>query len=71
MISLSKNGYGDRVSKSIVVAAGGEFFQIYKMRKKENILTDLMKIPIGWILFAGTTVVMIIVFILLFPRIRD
>ena len=71
MISLKKNGYGDRVGKSIVVAAGGELFQSYKMRKKDNILTFLMKIPPSWILFAGAVIVMIIVFILLFPRMRD
>ncbi len=70
-ISLSKDGYGDRVGQSIVVAAGGEFFQIYKMRKKDTILTFLKKIPLSWILFAGAVIVMIIVFILLFPRTSD
>ena len=70
-ISLSKDGYGDRVGQSIVVAASGELFQIYKMRKKDTILTFLKKIPLSWILFAGAVIVMIIVFILLFPRTSD
>lgn len=70
-ISLSKDGYIDRVGQSIVVAAGGEFFQIYKMRKKDTILTYFKKIPLSWILFAGAFIVIIIVFILLFPRTSD
>lgn len=70
-ISLSKDGYVDRVGKSIVVAAGGELFQRYKMRKKDTILTYFKKIPLSWILFAGAFIVIIIVFILLFPRTSD
>lgn len=70
-ISLSKDGYGDRVGKSIVVAAGGELFQRYKMRKKDTILTFFMKNPFGWILFVGAAVVMIIVFFLLFLEMRN
>ncbi len=41
IISVSKNGYGDRVGKSKVVAAGGEIFDRIKMRKIENIFTFL------------------------------
>ena len=36
-ISVSKNGYGDRIGKSKVVVPGGEVFDRIKMRKKENI----------------------------------
>ncbi len=38
-MSFSKAGYGDRVGKSKLVAAGGEIYDIIKMRKQENILT--------------------------------
>ncbi|MXV78899.1 carboxypeptidase regulatory-like domain-containing protein [Candidatus Poribacteria bacterium] len=70
-ISYSKDGYGNRVGKTKLVAAGGEIFDRVKMRKKENILTFLMKNPFGWILFVGAAVVMIIVFILLFLSLRN
>lgn len=43
-ISVSKRGYGDRVGKSKVVAAGGEIFDRIKMRKQENIFTFLFDI---------------------------
>ena len=43
-ISVSKNGYGDRIGKSKVVAAGGEIFDRIKMKRKENIFTFLMDI---------------------------
>ena len=71
IISYSKDGYGDRTGKTKLVAAGGEIFDRVKMRKKENILTFLMKNPFGWILFVGAAVVMIIVFILLFLSLRN
>lgn len=35
-ISLSKKGYGDRMTKSKVVAAGGEIFDRIKMKKKRT-----------------------------------
>lgn len=44
IISVSKSGYGDRVGKSKVVAAGGEIFDRIKMRKQENIFTFLFDI---------------------------
>lgn len=42
-ISVSKKGYGDRVGRSKVVAAGGEVFDQIKMRRQETILTFLFK----------------------------
>lgn len=38
-ISVDKKGYGPRVGKSKVVAAGGEAFDRIKMRKKDTIYT--------------------------------
>lgn len=43
MVSVSKKGYGDRVGKSKVVAAGGEVFDRIKMRRQETIFTFLLK----------------------------
>ena len=38
-LSFSKAGYGDRVGKTRLVAAGGEVYDRIKMRKQENVLT--------------------------------
>ena len=54
-ISYSKNGYGDRVGKTKLVAAGGEIYDRIKMRKHENVLTlytDILSvIVLSYILF--------------------
>ena len=42
-ISYSKVGYGDRVGKTKLVAAGGEIFDRIKMREKDNIYTFFRK----------------------------
>ncbi len=42
-ISVSKEGYGDRIGKSKVVAAGGEIFDRIKMREKDNIISFFKK----------------------------
>ena len=42
-ISVTKEGYGDRVGKSKVVAAGGEIFDRIKMRERDNIYTFFKK----------------------------
>ena len=42
-ISYSKDGYGDRVGKTKLVAAGGEIFDRIKMREKDNIYTFFRK----------------------------
>lgn len=41
--NYSKNGYGERVGKSKVVAPGGEIFDRIKMRKTDNILAFLFR----------------------------
>ncbi len=38
-LAIAKKGYGNRVGKSKVVAAGGEIFDTIKMRKNETIIT--------------------------------
>ncbi len=54
-ISYSKAGYGDRVGKTKLVAAGGEIYDRIKMRKHENVLTlytDILSvIVLSYILF--------------------
>lgn len=42
-ISVAKEGYGDRIGKSKVVAAGGEIFDRIKMREKDTIISFFMK----------------------------
>ncbi len=42
-VSVAKEGYGDRVGRSKVVAAGGEIFERIKMREKDNIISFFMK----------------------------
>lgn len=53
MVSVSKAGYGDRVGKSKVVAAGSEIFDKIKMRKKDNIVTFFMGQVLTWQLVVG------------------
>ncbi|MCY4400962.1 MAG: carboxypeptidase-like regulatory domain-containing protein [Candidatus Poribacteria bacterium] len=52
-ISFSKAGYGDRIGRSKVVAAGGEIFDRVKMRKKDNIITLFMGQVFTWQLVVG------------------
>ena len=42
-ISVTKEGYGDRVGKSKVVAPGGEIFDRIKMREKDTIVSFFQK----------------------------
>ena len=64
-ISVSKNGYGDRVGRSKVVAAGGEIFERIKMRKIDTLITFLQRQPLIWLFLAGITVVIIFVIVIL------
>ena len=52
-ISVSKEGYGDRAGKSMVVAAGGEVYYQIKMRKMETIFTFLLGNLFTWQLVIG------------------
>ena len=60
MISVSKGGYGDRVGRSKVVAAGGEIFERIKMRKQENIFTFLFDMYRYFII--GVIIALILIF---------
>ena len=60
IISVSKKGYGDRVGKSKVVAAGGEIFDRIKMRKQQNIFTFLFDLY-GYF-FIGVMIAFILIF---------
>lgn len=69
-ISLSKEGYGDRIGKSKVVAPGGEMFVRFKMLKKRTIVTYLKANPVPWILLVCFAFGLLVVFILLLLNIR-
>ena len=69
-MSYVKKGYGDRISRSKVVAAAGEIFDIIKMRKKDNILTFIQRQPLFWLLGAGITFVIIVALVILFIDLR-
>lgn len=60
MISVSKNGYGDRIGKPKAVAAGGEIFDRIKMKKQENIFTFLFDLY-GYF-FIGVMIALILIF---------
>ena len=69
-ISVSKAGYGDRVGKSKVVAAGGEIYDRIRMRKKDNIITFVQRQPLVWLLVAGVTFVIIVALVIFFIDLR-
>ena len=60
IISVSKNGYGDRIGKPKAVAAGGEIFDRIKMKKQENIFTFLFDLY-GYF-FIGVMIALILIF---------
>lgn len=62
-LSYSKDGYGDRVGKTKLLAEGGEIFDRIKMRKLKNFF---MHYPQGWIFLIVAAVAMTVAFILLF-----
>ncbi len=69
-VSVFKKGYGARIGSSKVVAAGGEIFEIIKMRKKDNILTFFERGLVGWILFVSFTVGFLLTILALFKSLR-
>ena len=64
MINVSKDGYGDRIAKSKVVAAGGEIFDRIKMNKIQYIHTYLLKQLFTWQLLVGSAIGFAIGFLL-------
>ncbi len=70
IISVSKDGYGDRMGKSKVLAAGGEIYDQIKMLKKENIITFVQRQPLVWLLVAGVAIVIIVALVIFFIDLR-
>jgi len=61
LISIYKDGYGDRVGKPVTVVDGGDHFLPLKMTKKDNIATFLQSsIPMYWALILFVIIVILI-----------
>ena len=64
LISIYKDGYGDRLSKPVTVVNGGDHFVPLKMTKKNNIVDFLQgSVPMYWVL-----ILCVIIVILIFAR---
>ena len=64
LISIYKNGYADRVGKSVTVVNGGDHYVPLKMTKKDNIITFFQNsVPMYWAL-----ILCVIIVILIFAR---
>ena len=64
LISIYREGYGDRVGKPVTVVDGGDHYVPLKMTKKDNIITFLQgSIPMYWGL-----ILCVIIVILIFSR---
>ena len=61
LISIYKEGYGDRIGKPVTVVNGGDHFVPLKMTKKDNIATFLQgSVPMYWALILLTIIVILI-----------
>ena len=72
-ISVSKDGYADRMGKSKVVAVGGEVYDSIIMRKKDNVFTIFtlfQRQSLVWLLVAGVTFVIIVALVIFFINLR-
>ena len=64
LISIYKEGYGDRLGKPVTVVNGGDHFVPLKMTKKNNIVDFLQgSVPMYWVL-----ILCVIIVILIFGR---
>ena len=64
LISIFKNGYGDRVGKAVTVVNGGDHYVPLKMTKKDTIVDFLESpVPMYWGL-----ILCVIIVILIFSR---
>ena len=64
LISIYRDGYGDRVGKPVTVVNGGDHYVPLKMTKKDTILDFLQgSVPMYWVL-----VLCVIIVILIFAR---
>ena len=69
-VKSSKDGYGERIGKTVVVAKGGEAFVRIRLPKVENIASFLLNELFTWQLFLGFAIGAIAVLILLSLRSR-
>ena len=61
LVSIYKDGYGDRVGKPVTVVNGGDHYFPLKMTKKDNITTFLQSsIPMYWGLILYVIIVLLI-----------
>lgn len=61
LISIYKDGYGDRLGKPATVVDGGDHFFPLKMTKKDNVITFLQgSVPMYWVLFLLVLIVILI-----------
>lgn len=64
LISIYKDGYGDRLGKAVTVVNGGDHYVPLKMTKKDDIITFLQgSVPMYWVL-----ILCVIIVILIFSR---
>ena len=64
LISIYKEGYGDRIGKSVTVVNGGDHYVPLKMTKKNTILDFFQSsVPMYWVL-----ILCVIIVILIFAR---
>ena len=64
LISIYRDGYGDRVGKPVTVVNGGDHFVALKMTKKDTILDFFQNpVPMYWVL-----ILCVIIVILIFAR---
>ena len=64
LISISKEGYGDRLGKPVTIVDGGDHYVPLKMTKKNNIVDFLQSsVPMYWVL-----ILCVIIVILIFAR---
>ena len=64
LISIYKDGYGDRVGKAVTVVDGGDHYVPLKMTKKDTIVDFFQSsVPMYWVL-----ILCVIIVILIFAR---
>ena len=64
LISIYRDGYGDRLGKAVTVVDGGDHYVPLKMTKKDNIVDFFQSsVPMYWVL-----ILCVIIVILIFAR---
>ena len=64
LISIYREGYGDRIGKAVTVVNGGDHFVPLKMTKRDNIVDFFQSpVPMYWVL-----ILCVIIVILIFTR---